>query len=165
MVIFFHYPVKLRVLRAFGRLRNSLPKKRICCTITVLGGISVPHFVWFGILGLLLLYTSEIVMFLAKKKSQVHLRRYHPWLGTVGAISLAIHAVWANLLHVGQPHPLLGFIGLTAIAGVYLGYFAMSMAKKVKVKRWRKIHWQIELGALMIATFHALWFLIRILGR
>ena len=131
----------------------------------MLGGIGVPHFVWFGILGLLLLYTAGIVMFLAKQKKQVHLRRYHSLLGSGGAISLAIHAVWANILHLGHSHPLMGVIGLIAIAGVYFGYYAISRAKKTKDKKWRQIHWRVGLGALIIATSHALWFITRILGR
>lgn len=138
--------------------------QRICCTITMLGGISVPHFVWFGILGLLLLYSAGIVMFLAKQKNQVRLRRYHPLLGSAGAISLAVHAVWANILHLGQSHPLMGWVGLLAIAGVYFGYYAITRAQKTKDKKWRQIHWQAELAALIIATSHALWFLTRILG-
>lgn len=152
------------VLEWIAHFRNSLHIQRICCTITVLGGISVPHFVWFGILGLLLLYTSGIFMFLAKQRDLVHLRRYHPWLGMGGSISLAIHAVWANVLHLGQPHPLLGLVGLLAVSGVYFGYYAISRARKTKDNKWRKIHWQVELGAVLIATFHALWFLSRILG-
>ncbi|HKM42950.1 MAG TPA: hypothetical protein VJZ70_03055 [Limnochordia bacterium] len=124
----------------------------------------MPHFAWFGISGLLLLYTAGIFMFLAKQKRRGHLRRYHPLLGAAGAISLAIHAVWANVLHLGQSHPLLGLVGLVAIAGVYFGYYAISRARQTKDKRWRTIHWQAELGALIIATSHALWFLSRILG-
>jgi hypothetical protein len=109
-------------------------------------------------------YTSGIFMFLAKQKNLVYLRRYHPWLGMGGSISLAIHAVWANVLHLGQPHPLLGLVGLLAISGVYFGYYAISRARKTKDNKWRKIHWQVELGAVLIATFHALSFLSRILG-
>ncbi len=124
----------------------------------------MPLFAWFGILGLLLLYAVGIVMFLAKQKNRVHLRRYHPLLGNAGAISLAVHAVWANVLHLGHSHPLMGLIGLLAIAGVYFGYYAISRAKRTKEKKWRQIHWQAELGSLIIATAHAFWFTSRILG-
>ncbi len=124
----------------------------------------MPHFVLFGILGLLLLYAAGIVMFLSKQRNHAHLRRYHPLLGGAGAISLAVHAVWANLLHLGQAHPLMGWIGLIAIAGVYFSYYAISRAKRTKDKKWRQIHWQAGLGALIIATSHALWFITRILG-
>lgn len=123
----------------------------------------MPHFVWFGIFGLLLLYAAGIVMFLAKQKNQVHLRRYHPLLGGVGAISLAVHAVWANVRHLGHTFPLMGWVGLLAIALVFFGYYAMARARKTKDKKWRQIHWQVELGALIIATSHALWFITRIL--
>lgn len=125
----------------------------------------MPHFVWFGILGLVLLYAAGIVMFLAKKKNKVQLRRYHPLLGSGGAISLAVHAVWANVSHFGHSIPLLGWVGLVAVAGVLFGYYAISRATKTGDKKWRQIHWQVELGALVLATFHAIWFLIRILGR
>ncbi|MCK9525484.1 MAG: hypothetical protein M0R49_06105 [Limnochordia bacterium] len=125
----------------------------------------MPHFVWLGILGLLLLYAAAVVMFLAKQKNQVHLRRYHPWLGSGAALSLAGHAIWVNLSHLGQALPLMGWIGLLAIAGVYFGYYAISRAKKAKDKTWRQIHWRVELVALILATFHALWFITRILGR
>ncbi len=124
----------------------------------------MPYFVWFGILGVLLLYAAGIVMFLVRQKNQVHLRRYHPLLGGVGATSLAVHAVWANVLHLGHPFPLMGWVGLIAIAGVGFGYYAISRAKKTKDKKWRQLHWQVGSGALIIATSHALWFITRILG-
>ncbi len=120
----------------------------------------MPHFGWFGILGLILLYAAAIVMFLAKQKNKVHLRRYHPLLGSAAAISLAIHAVWTNILHLGQSHPLMGWLGLIAIAGVYFGYYAISKAQKTKDKKWRHTHWQVELGALIVATFHAICLLL-----
>lgn len=124
----------------------------------------MPYFVWFGISGLLLLYAAGIVMFLAKKKKQVHLRRYHPMLGGVGAIFLAVHAIWPNLSRLGRPS-LMALIGLIAIAGVYFGIYAISRARKTRDKKWRQIHWKVELVALILATFHALWFIARILGR
>jgi hypothetical protein len=52
-----------------------------------------------------------------------------------------------------------------AIAGVLFGYYAISRAKKKVDRKWRKIHWQVELGALVLATIHGISFLIRILGR
>lgn len=125
----------------------------------------MPNFVWFGILGLILLYAAAIIMFLAKQKNKVQLRRYHPMLGSGAAVSLVIHAVWANLAHLGHPLPLLGWVGLVAVAGVLFGYYAISCANKTGDKKWRQIHWQVELGALSLATFHAIWFLTRILGR
>lgn len=125
----------------------------------------MPNFAWFGILGLALLYAAGVVMFLAKRKNVIHLRRYHPLLGSAGALSLAAHAVWVNLTHLGQSRPLLGWVGLVAIAGVLFGYYAISRAKKKVDRKWRKIHWQVELGALVLATIHGISFLIRILGR
>jgi hypothetical protein len=130
-----------------------------------LGGISVPNFAWFGILGLALLYAAGVVMFLAKQKNMIHLRRYHPLLGSAGALSLAAHAVWVNLTHFGQSRPLLGWVGLVAIAGVLFGYYAISRARKTADRKWRKIHWQVERGALVLATVHGISFLIRIFGR
>lgn len=124
----------------------------------------MPHFVWFGLLGLLLLYAAGIGMFLARQRNQIHLRRYHPLLGKAGAMPLAVHAIWVNILHLGQSFPLMGWVGLATIAGVCFGYYAISQAKKTKSKKWRQIHWQTELGALIIATSHAFWFLTRILG-
>ncbi len=84
----------------------------------------MPYFAWFGILGLVLLYAAAIVMFLVKQKNMIKLRRYHSVLGRGAAISLTVHAVWANLSHVGQAIPLLGWVGLLAIAAVYFGYYA-----------------------------------------
>ena len=42
----------------------------------------MPYFVWFGVLGLLLLYAAGITMLLAKQRGKVQLRRYHPLLGS-----------------------------------------------------------------------------------
>jgi len=131
----------------------------------MLGGISVPYFVWFGVLGLLLLYAAGITMLLAKQRGKVQLRRYHPLLGSGAALSLAVHAVWANVSHFGRSLPLLGWVGLLAIAGVCFGYYAISRAQRTGNRLWRRIHSQVGLGALVTATFHALWLIIRILGR
>ena len=125
----------------------------------------MPYFAYFGILGLVLLWATAIVMFLAKQRNLVHLRRYHPLLGTMGVLSLAVHAVWVNLTHLGEARPLLGWLGLLTLAGVLLGYFPNSLAKRTGDRKWRKFHWPMELGALVIATFHAVSLLIRILGR
>jgi hypothetical protein len=160
-----YFPGRIdQVLRGITCFEHSLPVQRICYTITMLGGINVPYFVWFGILGLLLLYAAGIVMFLAKRKGKVHLRRYHPLLGSAAALSLAVHAVWANISHFGRSLPLLGWLGLLAAAAVCVGYYAMSRAQRGGDRIWRSIHWQVELGALIAASVHALWFLTRILG-
>jgi hypothetical protein len=70
-----------------------------------LGGISVPNFAWFGILGLALLYAAGVVMFLAKRKNMIHLRRHHPLLGSAGRYPLlptlcgSILPILANHVH------------------------------------------------------------------
>ncbi|NLM53710.1 MAG: hypothetical protein GX195_02125 [Firmicutes bacterium] len=125
----------------------------------------MPHFVWFGILGLVLLYAAGIITFLVKRKNIVKFRRYHPVLGTGGAVSLTIHAVWANLDHAGHSIPPVGWIGLVAIAAVFFGYYAAEKAGKARDKKWGAIHWKVQLAALVIATCHAAWFMARILGK
>lgn len=125
----------------------------------------MPYFAWFGILGLVLLYAAAIVMFLVKQKNMIKLRRYHSVLGRGAAISLTVHAVWANLSHVGQAIPLLGWVGLLAIAAVYFGYYAILRAKKTGDKKWSQLHWQVMLGSLLVATIHAAWYIYRILGK
>lgn len=125
----------------------------------------MPYFAWFGILGLVLLYAAAIVMFLVKQKNMIKLRRYHSVLGRGAAISLTVHAVWANLSHVGQAIPLLGWVGLLAIAAVYFGYYAILRAKKTGDKKWSQLHWQVMLGSSLVATIHAAWYIYRILGK
>jgi hypothetical protein len=125
----------------------------------------MPYFAWFGILGLVLLYAAAIVMFLVKQKNMIKLRRYHSVLGRGAAISLTVHAVWANLSHVGQAIPLLGWVGLLAIAAVYFGYYAILRAKKTGDKKWSQLHWQVMFGSLLVATIHAAWYIYRILGK
>jgi hypothetical protein len=130
-----------------------------------LGGIAVPYFVWFGILGLLLLYAAGIVMFLVKKKAMVKLRRHHEILGTGAAVSLTVHGVWANLDHAGHAMPLFGWVGILALAGVFFGYYAMNRAKKVRDRKWTEFHWKVGLASVVVATAHGAWFALRILGR
>lgn len=125
----------------------------------------MPHFAWFGILGLVLLYAAGIVMLLAKRKNMPKLRRYHPTLGTGAAVSLTLHAVWANLHHVGRCIPLFGWIGLLALAGILFGYYAINRAKKTWDKQWSELHWKVQLASTAIATIHAVWFILRILAR
>ena len=93
----------------------------------------------------------------------IHLRRHHPLLGRRGRIPCRPRC--GHLTHFGQSRPPLGWVGLVAIAGVLFGYYAISRAKKKVDRKWRKIHWQVELGALVLATIHGISFLIRILGR
>lgn len=125
----------------------------------------MPNFVWFGILGLILLWAAGIVMLLVKQRNMVHLRSYHPLLGSIAAISLAVHAVWANLTHLGHSMPLFGWVGLVAVGGVLFGYFAISRARKTGDPAWRQVHVLVELASLVLATAHAFWFITRILGR
>lgn len=124
----------------------------------------MPYFVWFGILGLLLLYAAGIVMLLVKGRKMHQLRKYHPTLGRVGVICLVIHAVWANLTHLGHSLPLMGWVGLAGVVGILFGAYSISRAKGGEGE-WRSIHWRVALASLVLATAHALWFLIRILGR
>ncbi|MDI9442205.1 MAG: hypothetical protein QM392_08765 [Bacillota bacterium] len=124
----------------------------------------MPYFVWFGILGLLLLAAAGVVMLLVKWKDMIHLRRYHAPLGKAAAVSLAVHALWANIVHLGRDHQLLGVVGLLAIAGVLFGYYSITRARNTGEKNWRHIHWQVELGALVVAAVHGISFLVRILN-
>ncbi|HHT42057.1 MAG TPA: hypothetical protein GX014_01455 [Firmicutes bacterium] len=124
----------------------------------------MPYFVWFGVLGLLLLYAAGITMFLAKRKNMPHLRRHHSLLGKGAAFSLAVHAVWANLDHMGRSVPLLGWIGLAAIFGVFLGYCAILRTQRVGGRKWSRLHWQIQLLSMVIATVHAAWMIVRVLS-
>ena len=79
----------------------------------------MPYFVWFGVLGLLLLYAAGITMFLAKRKNMPHLRRHHS-VGQGGAFSLAVHAVLV-LDHMGRSIPLLGGLGWLPFSECFSG--------------------------------------------
>lgn len=125
----------------------------------------MPYFVWFGILGLILLYAAGITILLAKYKDMPHLRRHHPILGRAAAIVLTVHAIWANLNHRGHTLPLFGWVGLLAIAGIFFGYYAAILARKTRDKKWSDIHWKVQVASTIVATLHAGWFIYRIIGR
>lgn|GEM_PF-1390017 len=123
----------------------------------------MPYFAWFGVLGMVLLYAAGIAILAAKRKNKPKPRRYHQVLGTGAAVSLTVHAVWANLEHVGQAIPIVGWVGLAALGLIFFGYGAASRAKKKRDKKWSELHWKVELAALVVASIHGAWFIWRII--
>lgn len=121
----------------------------------------MPSFAFFGLLGLLLLYAAVVFMGAAKRQNKPRLWGVHTVLGTLAAVSLAIHIVWANLSSGGEIH-LLGGIGLAAISGVLGGGYAAGKFGKTRDQRWLSIHWKVELAALVLATCHAVGMILSI---
>ena len=124
----------------------------------------MPHFVWFGILGLVLLYAAGIITFLVKRKNIVKFRRYHRcWVPEGGELG--------DPRRVGQPRSRrpLHSTGWVDWAGGHRGSILWVLCggkgREARDKKWGAIHWKVQLAALVIATCHAAWFMARILGK
>ena len=122
----------------------------------------MPYFVWFGVLGLLLLYAAGITMFLAKRKNMPHLRRHHLcWARQLSALLFMlfgpISIIWV------APFPC-----WVDWAGCHFRSVSRVLCDFADAAGWRQemepAALQIQLLSMIIATVHAAWMIVRVLS-